>query len=277
MKSYSKIFKASNLFLMDEVKVIKQPFIPIKLSSREMKASGNHDEHEAVSDISDYHQMVKPNEKAHSIIEMAKEKARAIEADATAKINQWWDENQKKLEAMALEAKEQGYQDGFSIGKQEAQEQIRHEYLEKIAQANQVLEQAYGQKEAIILEAEPFLLELSTTIASQIIKQELTDYPDKFVELIKQHILRFKEKEYITVCVHPDDYEFIQSQRAHLIAIVNGETEIKIIPDPSVSAKGCIIRTAYGSVDARIDTQIEEIKKVILEARRRERESEINS
>jgi len=32
--------------------------------------------------------------------------------------------------------------------------------------------------------------------------------------------------------------------------------------------KGCIIRTAYGSVDARIDTQIEEIKKVILEARR---------
>ncbi|WP_412176713.1 FliH/SctL family protein [Bacillus sp. T3] len=35
--------------------------------------------------------------------------------------------------------------------------------------------------------------------------------------------------------------------------------------DHSVSQQGCIIRTAYGSIDARIDTQIEEIKKAILE------------
>lgn len=277
MKSYSKVFKASNLSLLEEVKVIKQPLLPIKLSSSKDIVHGSQDDHDTESEISEYHLREMANERAHSIIEAAEEKSREIEASATAKINQWWEENQKKLEAIAVEVKEQGYQDGFSIGKQEAQEQIRHENLEKLAQANQLLEQAYEQKEAIISEAEPFLLELSTAIAYQIIKQELTNYPDKFVELIKQHILRFKEKEYITVCVHPDDYEFIQSQREHLITMVNGETEIKIIPDPFVSAKGCIIRTAYGSVDARIDTQIEEIKKVILEARWRERESGTNS
>ena len=158
--------------------------------------------------------------------------------------------------------------DGFEKGKTEAEQALQLEYESRLNQVQQLLQEGYAQKQAIISEAEPFLLEMSTVIAEQILKQELADVPEKFVELIKQQILRFKEKDSITVCVHPDDFEFIQSQRKSFISVVNGETEIKIIPDHSVSPKGCMIRSAYGSVDAGIDTQLEEIKKAIMAARR---------
>lgn len=270
MASYSKIFKASDLSLMKDVKVISQPQILFNNQKDEPNgySSQGREEEYVNGNVNAQGLLDEANEQARAILESAEERARSIESSAEEQVNQWWEENQKKLEDMSLEAREQGFQQGFEQGLVEAKAQIQKEYHEKIDQAEQLLLQAFEQKEAIISEAEPFLLELSTVIASQIIKQELESAPEKLIELIQQHIHRVKEKESITVCVHPEDFEFIQSQRAHLAAIVNGDTEIKVIPDYTVSSKGCIIRTAFGSVDARIDTQIEEIKKVILESGR---------
>lgn len=266
MISYSKIFKASQLSLTDEVKIISHP----KPVTEEHHYDVNDEQipetesGEAI-DNSYFH---RANEQANAIIEQAEQIAREKEAHAEEKIKQWWQENKSELEVVKIDATHQGYEEGYIKGKLEAESEIRQAYEEKFIQVQQIIDQAYHEKAAIIAEAEPFLLELSTAIATQIVRQELTSQPEKFVELIQQHILRFKEKEYITICVHPDDFDYIQTQRAHLISVVNGGTEIKIIPEHSVTAKGVVIRTAYGSIDARIDTQIEEIKKALLEAGR---------
>jgi flagellar assembly protein FliH len=215
------------------------------------------------------HQLIiAAKEKAQEMINVAEEKAMLLKRSAEEEIQKWWKENEIRLTTLSRDAETNGYKEGFEIGKKESELMVQQEYQEKLEQIQAVLQKAYEEKARIISEAEPFLLELSTAIAKQIIKQELENSPDRLIEIIKKHILRFKEKDSITVCVHPEDFELIQSKRSQLVSVVNGETEIKIIPDHSVSAKGCIIRTAYGSVDARIDTQIEEIKKVLLEARR---------
>lgn len=262
MISYSKIFKASQLTIANDVKVISQP--QLKLSSL-LEESEDAISIEAIGDESVHLSVQEAKEQAQAIMEEAEHTAGLLLASAEEKIKQWWKENEDKLEVTLIDAKHQGYEDGYLQGKLEAETELRTQYDEKLNQVQQILTDAFEQKKAIIDEAEPFLLELSASIAEQIVKQELKSYPHKFVELIQQHIIRFKEKEHITICVHPDDFELIHSQRAHLLSVVNGETEIRIIPDHSVSQQGCIIRTAYGSIDARIDTQIEEIKKAILE------------
>jgi flagellar assembly protein FliH len=268
MTSYSKVFKASYLTDSRDTKVVK---IPVGINTNQVNTSDSSTQ--AENSLSVENEMVDKlildaQIKAQDIILRAKQTVEAMINDAEEKMGMWWEENEKRLEVLTEEAREKGFQEGMISGKAEVEEKVYQEYKERIAQVQELLENAYKQKESIILEAEPFLLEMSNAIASQIVRQELESYPDKFVELIKQHILRFKEKDSITICVHPMDFDYIQSQRAHLLAVVNGETEIKIVPDHTVTEKGCIIRTAYGSVDARIDTQIEEIKKVIQDARR---------
>lgn len=266
MASFSKVFKATQVSLMPEVKVLtstpvvsgkKETGIEAKISQREEEINAQAKEMIAAA-----------KRQAEEIIEQAERTAKGIEDKASKTIDHWWTENEAKLETMSKEAMDQGYQEGFVQGKNAAEQAVRAEYEDRLTELQQLLLQGYEQKQTIIAEAEPFLLELATAIAEQIVKQELQTAPDKFVGLIQEHILRFKEKESITICVHPSDFDFIVSQRNHLISVVNGETEIKIIPDHSVTEKGCIIRTAYGSVDARIDTQIEEIKKVLLDVRR---------
>jgi len=266
MASYSKIFKAAQVSIMPDVRVITTPTTSFHGDDGK-SVEPNADPAEQVTGKVDQI-LLEAKQQAAEIIENAEQAARALESETSEKISQWWTENEAKLEATAQDAMERGFQEGFEQGKLAAEEQVQRDYAEQTEQVQHLLIQAYEEKQTIISEAEPFLLELSTVIAEQIVKQELETSPEKFVELIKQHILRFKEKDSITVCVHPDDFDFMQTQRSHLVSVVNGETEIKIIPDHSVTAKGCIIRTAFGSVDARIDTQIEEIKKAILEARR---------
>ncbi|NMD69094.1 hypothetical protein HHO41_02250 [Bacillus sp. DNRA2] len=265
MISYSKIFKASQLELTDEVRVIKHPKIELHHDNDESTDASQQEVGFDEDNIMEHPHVLAAAEQAQAIIAQADETMRALERETEEKMKQWWQENHEQLEVMKIDATHQGYEDGYLRGKIEAEAELREAYQEKITQAQQIIEAAYHQKEAIVAEAEPFLLELSTAIASQIIRKELTDNPEKYVELIQQHILRFKEKEYITICVHPDDFDYIQSQHAHIASVVAGETEIKIIPDHSVTSKGVVIRTAYGSIDARIDTQIEEIKKAILE------------
>lgn len=266
MASYSKIFKAAQVSIMPDVRVITTPTTSFHGDDGK-SVEPNADPAEQVTGKVDQI-LLEAKQQAAEIIENAEQAARALESETSEKISQWWTENEAKLEATTQDAMERGFQEGFEQGKLAAEEQVQRDYAEQTEQVQHLLIQAYEEKQTIISEAEPFLLELSTVIAEQIVKQELETSPEKFVELIKQHILRFKEKDSITVCVHPDDFDFMQTQRSHLVSVVNGETEIKIIPDHSVTAKGCIIRTAFGSVDARIDTQIEEIKKAILEARR---------
>lgn len=54
---------------------------------------------------------------------------------------------------------------------------------------------------------------------------------------------------------------FVQDARDELMLAVDSQAELQIIPDPNVRDRGCVIRSSFGSIDARIDTQLEEIKK----------------
>jgi flagellar assembly protein FliH len=38
-----------------------------------------------------------------------------------------------------------------------------------------------------------------------------------------------------------------------------------IVPDHSVQDQGCVIKTAFGSVDARVETQLTEIRQALLD------------
>lgn len=268
MTSYSKVFKAAQVSIVNEVKVIPLSNASVLPYGVERKTDVPKESRVIQENLEQRLLLEKAQTQAKAIIDMAQENALAIELETQEKVNQWWEENQTKLETLSQEVRQQGYRDGFEKGEIDAKSQIQQDSQEKMNEIQHLLEQAYEQKAAIIAEAEPFLLELSTTIASQIIKHELDNNPERFVELIKQHIVRVKEREIITICVHPGDFEFIQAQRGQLASIVNGEAEITILPDHNITPKGCIIRTAYGSVDARIETQLEEIKKVILAAGR---------
>jgi flagellar assembly protein FliH len=51
----------------------------------------------------------------------------------------------------------------------------------------------------------------------------------------------------------------VRASREDLIAMVDGIRNIEIVDDRRVDAGGCVIETNGGTIDAKLDTQLNEI------------------
>jgi flagellar assembly protein FliH len=203
---------------------------------------------------------------AEERIRQAAEQAEQMKRSAEEEIGQWWQERRAQDLEIAESARRDGYEQGYAEGRAEAEEAVRQEWTGRIAEAKALLEEAYRIKEQIIQEAEPFLIELSVAIAGKIVDHELERSPEWVIELIRKSLERRREQGVITLCVAPAQLSFVLAARDELELAVDSQAELQIVPDPTVADRGCVIRTSFGSIDARIDTQLEEIKRALLQA-----------
>lgn len=201
---------------------------------------------------------------AESRIQEAAEECEKLRQDAQEQIEVWWLQKRQEDELVKQEAYQTAYDEAYQEGLHAAQQEVAKKWKKDIEEAASVLKDAYQIREQIITEAEPFIVELTCTIAEKVIGKQLSLEPDMIVEMIKRTLARRREQGEITLCVAPASLSFIQAAREELNASIDSQAELIIIPDTSVKDDGCVIRSKYGSIDARIDTQLSEIKRELL-------------
>ncbi|MDR0270083.1 FliH/SctL family protein [Paenibacillus sp.] len=194
----------------------------------------------------------------------ASEEAERMLAEASEQIDGWWQERRLQDEHLVDALKAEGYDSGYREGSEKGLAELQEQIARMMDEAQTVLKQAYLMKEQIIQEAEPFLVELSCSIAEKVIDKQLTLESDYVIDLIKNNLSRKREQGVITLCVAPKHFAFVQAAREELAAAIDSQAELQILPDSTVLDQGCVIRSAFGSVDARIDTQLTEIKKELV-------------
>lgn len=185
--------------------------------------------------------------------------------EAQQQIEQWWNERRQMDHHQFEQMRAEGYQAGYEEGKLEANEEMSQQWHSIIQQANFILEDAYHKKNNAIQDAEQFVVELSVAIAEKIIGKQLTIEPAWIVDQIASSLARRKEQGVITVCVAPTQFSFVNSAIDELKLVVDSQADLKILPDATVKDLGCVIRSSYGSIDAKIDTQLAEIKQHLVQ------------
>ncbi|WP_066259151.1 FliH/SctL family protein [Neobacillus drentensis] len=245
----SKIFKSTTI----------PPVIEAMLLLSKKKGNGDPT-HSSQSDQSAEEHLQNAKQQAAAILKRAKEQSLLEKEQAASELENWKRTQQKKVREELEDIKQQGFLSGFEQGKQEAES----EYTSKIQLAQELLTKAYKEKKDIINESEPFVIDLAVQIASKIIQKELETKPEVLIEMIKQNLVYSNERSMISICVSPEDYTFVQNQRNQLLETLEGQIEVKILPEHSIEKGGCVIRTSYGSIDARIDVQLKEIKQALL-------------
>ncbi|MEF2244565.1 FliH/SctL family protein [Paenibacillus sp. IITD108] len=185
--------------------------------------------------------------------------------EAEQQIDVWWLQKREEDQVIAEAARQEGLERGYAEGREQVKHELSQQWEGKLQEAAQLLQSAYEMKEQIIQEAEPFLVELSCSIAEKIIGKQLADTNDLALELIRKSLSRRREQGVITLCVSPSQLAFVQAAREELQLSIDSQAELQILPDSTITDHGCVIRSAFGSIDARIDTQLEEIKRELLQ------------
>ncbi|GIP36810.1 hypothetical protein J31TS4_00900 [Paenibacillus sp. J31TS4] len=202
---------------------------------------------------------------AEERVREAHEQAALLQEQARREIEEWWNERRAADAEASEEARQLGFEQGYQQGFREAEQSVHEQYSETISEIRGSLEKAFAKKRQIVQEAEPFLIEMSISIAEKIIRKQLELEPDWVVDLTKHMLSRKKTKGQLTLCVSPSQFEFLYDARDELKLAVDSQAELLIVPDSTVEDEGCVIRSDSGSLDARIDTQLMEIKQALLQ------------
>ncbi|OWR27844.1 flagellar assembly protein FliH [Saccharibacillus sp. O23] len=197
-------------------------------------------------------------------IREAADQAERMLAEAQQQIELWWQEKREQDEHLIEAVKSQGFREGYEEGKAQAEAELALRMQQAAEEAQALIQEGVRTKEEMIQEAEPFLVELSTAIAEKVIDRKLADDEELTVGLIRQTLSRKREQGTIALCVAPSQFSMINSAREELAMSIDSQAELEILPDSTVKDRGCVIRSNFGSVDARIDTQLTEIKRELL-------------
>lgn len=263
----SNLIKSPHVISLEDLKRIeilqKIAILPQKKSHGDGGSEGNDELDVETQSLKD-RILADAESTAQAMLAGAREEAERIRAEAAREAEAWWQARREEDERHREEQARLGYEDGYRAGAEEAGQALAREWEGRMNEARHVVEQAYVAKEAVIAEGERFAVELSCAIAEKIVGQSLADAPELSLGMFGQALARRKEQGVITLCVAPQQFAFVQAAKEELIGSLDSQAELQIVPDSSVKAGGCIVRSAFGSIDARVDTQLEAIKQQLL-------------
>ncbi len=187
---------------------------------------------------------------AEHIIENAKSDAQNIINDAQEEANKYKSEAHKK-------GFEEGREEGYMEGKSEVDRLIDRLTI--------VLSTAIRKRNEIIEEAEAQVIDLVVTIARKVVKS-ITETQKRVVyDNIVSALQKLKGRAEVTIRVNTEDLMMTTKHKKEFIEMIEGIEQVRILEDNSVDKGGCIISTDFGSIDARISTQLSEIESKIKE------------
>ena len=181
------------------------------------------------------------------ILQSAQEKAAEIIAQATAQAEQ---------------LRQQASCENAAAGRAQALQEVMPS-LVVFANAAQSL---IVFEEQLISRCTPQIVGLALEIASKVIAKAVDadgEVVAAVLERAKQEALDAKQ---LRICLNPTDHQLLGELRPDLVKIGNdGKRTIEVVASAEIARGGCRLETESGIVDATLPTQIDEIRRHLLD------------
>jgi len=186
-------------------------------------------------------------------------------ADGRRQLEQQGEAMRKALaeeHARALEqATERGYEDGLQRGEAAARATLEDD----IAGVRGVLGELRQARAQVLDAAEDTMVEIAFAAICRLAGSEAASR-DTVVRAVRDACAAMHTDDVLTVLVHPGDL-------AQLVATL-GHPGVQLVASPAVARGGCMIDGATGTLDARLETQLEQLRQALLRARGERRQGE---
>ncbi|MFD1636389.1 flagellar assembly protein FliH [Evansella tamaricis] len=202
------------------------------------------------------------------VLKETEKQANQMMEDAKQQIKVWKEEleaSQLQLEGererVFREAEQQGQQNGYNDGLLQG----KLEYEANIKESQQIITKAKEDYYKRIEESETIMLDLAVELAEKIIGKTLEENPQAWLHLLKEAVEEVRGHEEVKILVHPKQYEITSQHQHELKQLALHTNALYIFPDHSLKENACIIETPFGQVEASVDSQLKEIKRILYE------------
>lgn len=187
---------------------------------------------------------------AASIIQKAKDEAAKIIADA-----------QSERDKLKNDAQKEGFDKGHEEGYQNGVDEVNR----IIERMHKILEAVMQRRDEILQETESQIVELVILMARKVIKILSENQKNVVMANTLAALKKLRTRGTVTLRVNLDDVKLTTAHVKEFIQHVENVQGITVLEDSSVEKGGCIVETDFGSIDARISSQLTELENKILE------------
>ena len=204
------------------------------------------------------------------ILADARVEAAAIVAAARREASTLIDDAREQAEAMREAAWQEGKHEGEEAARIEIEEKLRNEmstYRDDLrADLQEIVDAVVDGRRRLWEQQEGEMLAFVIDISKQVIKTEVQQNENVLMGIVRNAMRRVTDKENMRIRVAASDAPRIKAAREDIMQIVDGIRSLEIVDDRRIGPGGCVIETNAGTIDAKIETQLGEIERTLMES-----------
>jgi flagellar assembly protein FliH len=187
------------------------------------------------------------------LLEDARRQAREIISGADKQV-------ETEMDAAHTEGYRMGISEGYDDGVDKVEKTLEALLREGQEEVDQALSGVYAERDRLLGEMEPKVLRLALDVAEKIVGYELEQNDNAFVSLVTAALDTIRCESRVTLRINAERHTGSFRSKAEVrLKTEQGGVEAELISDMAVSPNGCLIETGSGTVDASVETQIEQI------------------
>jgi flagellar assembly protein FliH len=161
----------------------------------------------------------------------------------------------------AVAAEAAGYSAGQQQGEAVARTAMQAQFASVFASLQKATEECVSLRQDVLQQAEDDIVTLVFHLARKVIQHEALCSRDIVATSLRRALACVMEREHVTVRVNPLDLERALQLKEDLLHTVQGLRHLSIEGDALVGPGGCLVESTFGEIDARLETQLEELEQ----------------
>jgi flagellar assembly protein FliH len=198
------------------------------------------------------------------------EQMRQVQANAEMRVLELVQQHQQQVEALQAQlaqAREDeravGYQEGFEAGQSTARDEVSaHE--DRVERVLVNIEHAFTEG---ITGVEDAAVEIAFEAVMKILGGALVDR-EGVIAVVREIIRHAKDREHVVLRVSHDDFGLLHAHRSEFTS-GGDESRLEIVADDRVALGGCLLEASGGSLDGRLEVQLQQFRDALLAVRAR--------
>jgi flagellar biosynthesis/type III secretory pathway protein FliH len=165
------------------------------------------------------------------------------------------------MAGLCTEARRQGREEAEAVFAQ-AKASLKAQTEQAVRELWQTAQALRQERCALLQEAAQGTVDLAFRVAQRVVRQEVGADPGVVVPLVRELLQRSAAASSLTIRLSPRDHAHLT---AHLGAMPEaaGLEGLRLRVDTLISPGGCVVVSEEGSLDARIETQLERIETAL--------------
>ncbi len=170
-----------------------------------------------------------------------------------------------KAEQSEAAIQKKAFTEGFDAGREAGYNEGKTEVNRLIERLHTMIERTMDKRQQILAETEQQIVDLVLLMTRKVVKVISENQRNVVTSNIIHALRKVKGRADVILRVNLADVGLTTEHTKAFLTAAENIKNITVVEDLSVDAGGCIIETDFGSVDARIASQLHELEQRILE------------